>query len=264
MTRFDGRVALVTGAARGIGFATARQLTSEGAKVGLVDVDQAALDEAVKKLSNEGGVVYSAKADVGDVTEVDAAVTQIANALGPIDILVNNAGMAVVKKYVDHTDEDIQRQIQTNLMAPHFFMSRVLPGMMDRGRGAIVNISSVAALYYTFPHAGYAASKAALVAFTRDVAFEAARQGIRVNCVAPGLIAVEYTMNNLEFDSLDQGTVFRPMGWGRPQDVAEVVCFLASDQARFVIGVTIPVAGGTNLLVSMTANEATERLEQPT
>jgi NAD(P)-dependent dehydrogenase (short-subunit alcohol dehydrogenase family) len=183
-------------------------------------------------------------------------VGKVTDGLGSVDILVNNAAISIVKMYVDHTDDDFDRQLQVNLMAPHRFTTRLLPAMMERRRGAIVNIASVAGLYYTYPHVGYAASKAALIALSRDVAFEAARFGVRVNCIAPGLIAVEKTKKALKFDSLEEGTAFRPMGWGRPEDVASVACFLASDEARFVIGATIPVSGGTTLMVSMTSNEA--------
>jgi NAD(P)-dependent dehydrogenase (short-subunit alcohol dehydrogenase family) len=254
--RFAGQVALVTGAATGIGLATARQLASEGAAVAIVDLNAAALGPAEAALREVSDRVLAIQADIGSAAAVDDVVGRVTEGLGSVDVLVNNAAVSIVKMYVDHTEEDFDRQVQVNLMAPHRFTTRLLPAMMQRRRGAIVNIASVAGLYYTYPHVGYAASKAALIAFTRDVAFEAARFGVRVNGIAPGLIAVEKTQEALAFDSLDEGTAFRPMGWGRPEDVASVACFLASDEARFVIGATIPVSGGTTLMVSMSANEA--------
>jgi NAD(P)-dependent dehydrogenase (short-subunit alcohol dehydrogenase family) len=254
--RFEGQVALITGAATGIGLATARQLAGEGAAVAVVDFNADALGQAEASLREVSDRVLAIHADIGTSAVVDDVVGQVTEGLGSVDILINNAAISIVKMYVDHTEEDFDRQLQVNLMAPHRFTTRLLPSMMERRHGAVVNIASVAGLYYTYPHVGYAASKAALIAFTRDVAFEAARFGVRVNCIAPGLIAVEKTKKALRFDSLDEGTAFRPMGWGRPQDVASVACFLASDEARFVIGATIPVSGGTTLMVSMTANEA--------
>jgi NAD(P)-dependent dehydrogenase (short-subunit alcohol dehydrogenase family) len=240
----------------GIGFATARQLASEGAAVAIVDVNADALGPAEASLREVSSQVLAIHGDIGTSAVVDDVVRKVSEGLGDVDILINNAAISILKMYVDHTDEDFDRQLQVNLMAPHWFTTRLLPSMMKRRHGAIVNIASVAGLYYTFPHVGYAASKAALIAFTRDVAFEAARFNVRVNCIAPGLIAKERNMKVLNFDSLDHGTAFRPMGWGRPEDVASVACFLASEEARFVIGATIPVSGGTTLMVSMSSNEA--------
>jgi 3-oxoacyl-[acyl-carrier protein] reductase len=260
--RFEGQVALITGAATGIGLATARQLASEGAAVAIVDFNADALGPAEASLREVSADVLAIHADVGSAAVVDVVAAKVIEGLGSVDILINNAAISIVKMYVDHTDEDFNRQLQVNLMAPHWFASRLLPPMMERRHGAIVNIASVAGLHYTYPHVGYAASKAALIAFTRDVAFEAARFGVRVNCIAPGLIAVEKTKKALKFDALDEGTAFRPMGWGRPEDVASVACFLASEEARFVIGTTIPVSGGTTLMVSMTANEAGAAIDE--
>jgi NAD(P)-dependent dehydrogenase (short-subunit alcohol dehydrogenase family) len=254
--RFEGQVALITGGATGIGMATARQLANEGAAVAIVDLNADALGSAEASLREVTDRVLAVHADIGSSAVVDEVVGQVTEGLGSVDILINNAAISIVKMYLDHSDEDFNRQLQVNLMAPHWFTTRLLPAMMERRHGAIVNIASEAGLHYTYPHVGYAASKGALIAFTRDVAFEAARFGVRVNCVAPGLIAVEKTKKALKFDSLDEGTAFRPMGWGRPEDVAAVACFLASEEARFVIGTTIPVSGGTSLMVTMTANEA--------
>jgi NAD(P)-dependent dehydrogenase (short-subunit alcohol dehydrogenase family) len=260
--RFEGQVALITGGATGIGLATARQLANEGAAVAIVDFNAHALGSAEASLREVSARVLAIHADVGTSAVVDDVVATVIEGLGSVDILINNAAISIVKMYVDHTDEDFNRQLQVNLMAPHWFTTRLLPPMMERRHGAIVNIASVAGLHYTYPHVGYAASKAALIAFTRDVAFEAARFGVRVNCIAPGLIAVEKTTKALKFDALDEGTAFRPMGWGRPEDVASVACFLASEEARFVIGATIPVSGGTTLMVSMTANEAGAAIDE--
>jgi len=131
--------------------------------------------------------------------------------------------------------------------------------MVDRKRGAVVNISSVAAIHVTAPHAGYAASKAGVIALTQEVAFEMARHGVRVNCVAPGLIAVPPSATKQPYLQSQPGTAervatpttTRPLGFGAPEDIANAVAFLLSDQARFIIGQTLKVAGGTDLQVSM-------------
>jgi NAD(P)-dependent dehydrogenase (short-subunit alcohol dehydrogenase family) len=252
-------VALVTGAASGLGRAIAERLAREGAAVALVDTDEAGLARAQEEFRAFGAKVCTALCDVSQPHAVEAAVTS-AESLGPISVLVNNAGITVQKPYIEHSDEDFDRQIAVNLRGTHLFMSRALPAMVSNGKGAIVNIASVAALHYTVAHAAYAASKAGIIALSRDTAFEVASRGVRVNCVAPGLIAVPpsstkvpslQTQTAVSGRDLEQSTSTRPLGYGRPSDIAAVVAFLVSDQARFVIGQTISVAGGTDLQVSM-------------
>lgn len=257
---FEGKVGLVTGAASGIGFAVATRLVEEGAAVGLLDVDPTSLDAAAEKLREAGGTVAAAVADISSRPAVDEAVTEVEAALGPVDMLVNNAGITVIKPYTEHTDEDFDRQVAVNLRGAHLLMSRVLPGMVERERGAVVNISSAAAIRYTVPHAAYAASKAGVIALTRDVGFEVARSGVRVNCVAPGLIAVPRSATKTPYLAsqtaesgrpLDSRSSTRPLGHGRPEDIADAVAFLLSDHARFIVGVTLPVAGGSDIQVTM-------------
>lgn len=257
MYDFSNQVALVTGAASGIGKAIATRLAAEGAAVALVDVDEAGLKATAAELKATGRAVLPILADVGSAPDVEAAVRTTASALGPIGLLVNNAGIAVIKPYVDHVDDEFDRQIAVNLRGTHLFLSRVLPGLIERRSGAVVNISSVAAIHVTTHHAGYAASKAGVIALTQEVAFEAARHGVRVNCVAPGLIAVPPSATKQPFLQNQAGssrsipTTTRPLGFGQPEDIANAVAFLLSDQARFIVGQTLKVAGGTDLQVSM-------------
>jgi NAD(P)-dependent dehydrogenase (short-subunit alcohol dehydrogenase family) len=259
MYDFSQQVAVVTGAAAGIGKAIAARLAADGAAVSLIDVDEAGLEATTADLAATGAKVLAVTANVGSAEDVEAAVKTTEATLGPIGLLVNNAGIAVIKPYVECSDEEFDRQLTVNLRGTHLFLSRVLPGMVDRKRGAVVNISSVAAIHVTAPHAGYAASKAGVIALTQEVAFEMARHGVRVNCVAPGLIAVPPSATKQPYLQSQPGTAervttpttTRPLGFGAPEDIANAVAFLLSDQARFIIGQTLKVAGGTDLQVSM-------------
>ena len=260
MYDFSGKVGLVTGAAAGLGRAIATRLVAEGASVAIIDRDGHSLEGVAEALRATGGTVEPIVADVSNAADVDSAVRRAESMLGPIDLLVNNAGIVVIKPYVEHTDDDLDRQLAVNLRGTHLFMSRVVPGMVERQSGAVVNIASAAAINYTVPHAGYAASKAGVIALTRDVAFEVARSNVRVNCIAPGLIAVDRSATKTPYlasQTAESGTPLetrsstRPMGHGRPEDIANAVAFLLSDQARFIVGVTLPVAGGTDIQVTM-------------
>jgi 2-hydroxycyclohexanecarboxyl-CoA dehydrogenase len=256
---FRQQVGVVTGAAAGIGKAIATRLAAEGAAVALLDVDEAGLEATSRELTAAGAKVLAITANVGSAEDVEAAVKVTEANLGPIGLLVNNAGIAVIKPYLDYSDEEFDRQIAVNLRGTHLLLSRVIPGMVERRSGAVVNISSVAAIHVTAPHAGYAASKAGVIALTQEVAFEVARYGVRVNCVAPGLIAVPPSATKQPYLQGQSGTAgrittpttTRPLGFGQPEDIANAVAFLLSDQARFIIGQTLKVAGGTDLQVSM-------------
>jgi len=260
MYDFSQQVAVVTGAAAGLGKAIATRLSADGATVALVDLDEAGLKATVEELAATGAKVLAITANVGSADDVERVVKTTEADLGPISLLVNNAGIAVIKPYLQCTDEDFDRQISVNLRGTHLFLSRILPGMVERRRGAVVNISSVAAIHVTAPHAGYAASKAGIIALTQEVAFEVARHGVRVNCVAPGLIAVPPSATKQPYLQEQAGsarrvttpTTTRPLGFGQPEDIANAVAFLLSDQARFIIGQTLKVAGGTDLQISMT------------
>jgi NAD(P)-dependent dehydrogenase (short-subunit alcohol dehydrogenase family) len=257
MYDFDQRVALVTGAAAGLGKAIALRLAADGASVAVVDLDEEGLAETVAEIEATGARGLPIVANVSAAEDVEAAVKATESALGPIDLLVNNAGIAVIKPYADYTDDDFDRQIAVNLRGTHLFMSRVLPGMVERKSGAVVSIASVAAIHVTAPHAGYAASKAGIIALTQEVGFEVAKHGVRVNCVAPGLIAVPPSKTKQPYLQPGSGvrittpTTTRPLGFGRPEDVANAVAFLLSDEARFIVGQVLKVAGGTDLQISM-------------
>jgi 3-oxoacyl-[acyl-carrier protein] reductase len=187
--------------------------------------------------------------DVSRASEVARMVHQTIERFGKIDILVNNAGTLVVKPMVEQTEAEWDRVLDVNLKGVFLCCRQVLREMITRKRGAIVNIASIAAFHVTVPHVPYAASKAGVVALTRDLAYEVGRLGIRVNAIAPG--PIETPMARIVSDE-QRTAMARSILLGRmgqPEDIGEAVVFLASDAASFITGVTLPVSGGSDLKV---------------
>jgi NAD(P)-dependent dehydrogenase (short-subunit alcohol dehydrogenase family) len=249
-TRLAGRVVLVTGAAGGIGGAIARRLAAEGAAVALMDlpVAQAALEAMAAGLRADGARCAIAAGDVADAGSVRAAVAALEEALGPIDGLVNNAGLTGHIAPVARMDaEGWSRELAVNLTGPFHTTQAVLPGMVARGWGRIVNISSGAALGGLYRQAGYSASKSGLLGLTRNVALEHARHGITCNAVLPGLIGTPAVLG-MPAEVLADAVALTPARrTGRPEEIAAMVAFLCSEDAAFVNGAEIPVDGGGRL-----------------
>jgi NAD(P)-dependent dehydrogenase (short-subunit alcohol dehydrogenase family) len=242
-----GRVAIVTGAAQGIGLGIATALLERGATVFLADVDEDRLAAAPASLGPLAARSQTVVADVADGAQVARLVREAEAVHGSVDILVNNAGVLVAKTLVEHSEEDWDRVCGVNLRGPFLCMRAALPGMIAAGRGSIVSMSSIAAFHTTTEHASYAASKAALAALTRDVASEVAEHGVRVNAIAPGPIETPMTRRVVEDEAAGKVPAV-PLGrMGMPADIAAAVAFLVSDEASFVTGVTMAVAGGADL-----------------
>jgi 3-oxoacyl-[acyl-carrier protein] reductase len=241
----DGRVALVTGAAgAGIGRATARRLAVAGATVVVTDVHERRTNETVEALRAETGAGLVGRVlDGGDAESIERVVAEVRDSVGPVDILVNNAAVNPMVVLDELQPADWERALAVDLTGPWLLIRAVLPDMKRRGGGSIVNVSSIAA--YTSPEreAPYAAAKAALHSLTRTVAREMGPHGIRCNAVAPGLIWTRF-MEKFEeqFRPEVERTPLRR--WGQPEDVADVIHFLASDASRFITGEALTVSGG--------------------
>ena len=239
----EGRTALVTGASRGIGAATACALDRAGARVALVARSRDELNAVARELGNDPVVVV---ADLGDVDAPEEVARRALDALGSVDVLVNNAAIAARLPTVETDAAVIDQQMAVNVRAPLLITAALVPSMIDQGRGSIVNLSSISGLVGTPRRAAYAASKGAIDAATRSLAIELGPSGIRVNSVAPGVVDTALWEKNKAIpgvvETIEQQTPLRR--WATPEDIADVIVFLASDAARFVTGETISADGG--------------------
>ena len=247
----EGRVALVTGAARGIGFEIARILAADGARVALLDILAPEVTEAAAEIADEtGAATLGLAADVTDPEAVSAAVQTAEGALGPLGILVNNAALTTnVDRVVAMSPDRFARDLQVNLTGAFICIRAVLPGMTAAGWGRIVNISSGAAELGSFGQAGYAASKAGLIGLTRSVALEAARKGVTCNALLPGLIDAPAAAA-IRGDMRERISALIPTRrLGTPAEVAYAVSWLASARASYVNGASLFVSSGQELFV---------------
>ena len=238
-----GRTALVTGASRGIGAATALALDRAGARVAVVARGAEELAASAVALRNDPVVIVG---DLGDPDMPAAIAHQALAVLGGVDVLVNNAAAAARLAIVDTDAALIDALLAVNVRAPLLLVAAIAPSMIARGRGSIINLSSVSGLVGTPRRVAYAASKGALDAATRSLAIELGPSGIRVNSVAPGVVDTALWAKNKAIpgvvESIEAQTPLRR--WGMPEDIADVIVFLASDASRFVTGETIAVDGG--------------------
>jgi len=244
--RFSRRIALVTGAAgAGIGAAVTRRLAAEGAAIVAIDHHARRLDDAVERLRADFDVPVAGYAvDITDRPALDDALADAAATVGTVDILVNNAAINVQGSIFDYDPADFDRVVEVDLNACWYLLRRLIGPMRDLGSGSIVNISSVAAYNGgRGREAPYSAAKAGLLELTRSVAIEAGPFGIRCNAVAPGLVWSKFVDKHRErFQADADATPLRRHG--RPEEIASVVAFLASDESSFITGEVINVSGG--------------------
>jgi pyridoxal 4-dehydrogenase len=240
-----GQTAIVTGAARGLGYAAAARLAAEGAGVALFDRDEAALAAAADNLTADGARVMAHAVDVTDEDGVREAVEAVFSARGQVDVLVNNAGVYPHYPFEQLTYADWRQVLATNLDSVYLCSHAVYPAMRERGYGRIVNVSS-ATFFIGYPGlSAYVASKGGIIGFTRALASEAGQHGITVNAVTPGLIATEGVLGGEEAGLFDDIVPEQAVGRrGEPEDIAECIAYLASPAAGFITGQTVNVDGG--------------------
>ncbi len=251
--RFDNRVVVVTGGGGGIGGATCRRFAAEGARVAVLDLNEASAAAVAATIRTAGGQAQALRCDISRRADVEQAVAAAEQALGPIDVLVNNAGWDVFKPFTKTEPADWERLIAINLVGPLNLHHVVLPGMVARRRGRIVNIASDAARVGSSGEAVYAACKGGLVAFSKTLAREHARHGITVNVVCPGptdtALFADYKQGAGNPEKLVEAfTRSIPLGRiGQPEDLPGAVLFFASEDAAYVTGQVLSVSGGLTM-----------------
>jgi len=242
------RVALVTGAGSGIGRAIAEKLAKDGERVVVNDLGDASAGEVVAVIKGNGGEAASAPGDVSDPEAVGGIVEAARGAFGPVEILVNNAGYGQQKLFVDLTVKDFDRMIGVHLRGTFLCTSAVLPEMLSRGRGVIVNVASQLGQIGGVELCHYSAAKAGIIGLTKSLAREVSAQGVRVNAVAPGPINTDLVLGLSEEWRRNKAAEL-PLGrFGEPWEVAETVSFLASDGAALYVGQTLGPNSGDVML----------------
>ena len=247
-----GRLALVTGSSRGIGLTLAGGLAREGARVVVHGRDQATLDAARRKISDETGAeVFTARFDLTDAAAVDAGITRVEAEAGPIGILVNNAGIQKRGPFVDFSLADWNDLVATNLTSAFLVGQRVARGMVERGAGKIINIGSVQSQLGRPGIAPYAATKGGIAMLTKGMCADLGPSGVQVNALAPGYFATELTKALVDDEEFSAWVRTRtPAGrWGNTDDLVGTLVFLASGASDFVNGQIIYVDGGMTAVV---------------
>jgi NAD(P)-dependent dehydrogenase (short-subunit alcohol dehydrogenase family) len=250
MGRIDGKACIVTGAASGIGEATAERLAEEGGQVLCVDIDGDGARRTVERIRANAGTAEAEAADVGLRDQAAGFVERCVQLWGGIDVLVNNAGVNLPGVFHEVPDETIERTLAVNLKGPIYACQAAIPHMLERGAGSIVNVSSVNGLVAERYLAVYAASKGGVLMLSRGIALDYAKERIRCNVICPGWVDTPINYAHAEmlgglnkvYESIDS---FQPIGRpGEPREIANLALFLASDEASFLTGSVVVADGG--------------------
>ena len=246
-TRFAGRTAIVTGAASGIGRATALRLAAEGAQVACLDMADA-VDQTVADIEAAGGTAVAGRVDVSDETSVATAVATVRSALGPVTVLANVAGVLRFAITHEASVEDFDLMLRVNLKGPFLMCRSVLPDMLEQGGGAIVNVASSAGMFGQAYNAGYCASKGGVAMMTRSIAWEYVKHNIRANAISPGQVDTPMVAT-IDFpEGMDWKLVRKAIDSEHraiaTEEPAALIAFLASDEARSITGAVVPIDRG--------------------
>ena len=251
MSRYEGRLAVITGGGKGIGRSICKLLAKDGSVVAVVDIDEAAAAETVVAIEHDGGAAMPYICDVTNHEQVSAIVAAIEKK-APIDILVNNAGIAHIGNVESTSEAALDRLYAVNVKGLYNFLNTVIPSMKGRGQGVIVNMASIAASLGLSDRFAYSMTKGAVKAMTLSVARDYIDYGIRCNCVSPARVHTPFVDNYLAEDYADNREEMfeklsksQPIGrMGTPQEVASLVAYLCSDDAAFITGSDFPIDGG--------------------
>jgi meso-butanediol dehydrogenase/(S,S)-butanediol dehydrogenase/diacetyl reductase len=240
--RFSGKTVLVTGAASGIGAETARRFAAEGANVVVSDINMPGAERVASSI--EGSLAL--KVDVTSREDLRYMVSATTERFGGVDVLINNALSSSETPFLEITPEEVERDFAVGILAPFYASQEVIPGMIERGGGVILNVASVNGIAF-YGNEAYSAAKAGVLSLTKSIAIQFGSKGIRCNAVAPGTVETEQWEPRKALDPLvfEKAAKWYPMGRiGQPADIAEALMFLASDAASWITGVVLPVEGG--------------------
>lgn len=244
--RLNGKVAVVTGGASGIGATICQRFVAEGARVAVVDVNGDAAKALAADIGGDDGLAIGVAADVTDAEAVETMAAEAVDKFDGVDVLVNNAGARCIKSFLDHTPADWQRMIDINLTGPFLCSRALVPHMTKRGGGRVINLASIASFMGRPDRVAYVAAKTGVLGLTRAMAVDLADTGIRVNAIAPGMIATPF--NAMFADDPETGPRWAKENfvgrWGAPADIAHAAVFLASDESDFITGADLKVDGG--------------------